>query len=69
MCFLSFIFIITFVLFFCFFGYFLPSFIAIVRKKKNVLPIFLLNLFFGMTFIGWLGAFIWALMYEDKDIR
>lgn len=60
-------FIITFVIFLAVGGYFLPSIIAYIRKKKNILPIFLLNLFFGMTFIGWVGALIWSLMYEDKD--
>lgn len=65
MCFLALC--ITFGLFFGFFGYFLPTFIALLRKKKNILPIFLLNFFFGMTFVGWVGALIWSLMYEDKD--
>lgn len=60
-------FIITFVIFLAIGGYFLPSIIACIRKKKNIIPIFLLNIFFGMTFIGWVGALIWALMYEDKD--
>lgn len=63
------IFSITFVIFLSIFGYFLPTFIAMIRNKKNILAIFLLNLFFGMTFIGWIGALIWALMYEDKDFR
>lgn len=60
---------VTICIFFAIFGYFLPTFIAILRKKKNALPIFLVNLFFGMTFIGWICALIWALMYEDKDYR
>ncbi len=58
---------ITFALLLSVGGYFLPTIIAIIRKKKNSFPIFLVNLFFGMTFIGWLVALIWALMYEDKD--
>ena len=60
-------FLITFCLFLAVGGYFLPTIIAIMRKKKNTLAIFLVNLFFGMTFIGWVVALIWALMYEDKD--
>lgn len=58
---------ITFALLLSVGGYFLPTIIAIMRKKKNTLAIFLVNLFFGMTFIGWIAALIWALMYEDKD--
>lgn len=58
---------ITFALLLTVGGYFLPTIIAIMRKKKNTLAIFLVNLFFGMTFVGWIAALIWALMYEDKD--
>jgi len=63
------VFIITFCIFLAFFGYFLPTVVAILRKKKNALPIFLVNLFFGMTFVGWVVALIWALTYEDVDVR
>lgn len=40
--------------------YFLPTFIAAGRgtEKKNL--IFVLNLFTGVTIIGWVAAFIWA---------
>ena len=40
--------------------YFLPSIIALAHSKRNTLAIFLLNLFFGWTFIGWIVALIWA---------
>lgn len=50
-----------------FFIYFLPSIIAFRRKKKNALAIFILNLFLGVTFFGWVIAMIWAVMYEEKD--
>lgn len=58
---------ITFALLLSVGGYFLPTIIAIIRKKKNTLAIFLVNLFFGMTFIGWIAALIWSFLYEDKD--
>ena len=52
------------VLFFILFGgaslYILPSAIAYSRYHKNFIVIFLLNLFFGVTVIGWLMAFIWS---------
>jgi hypothetical protein len=40
--------------------YFLPTIIAVVWKKRNTLAIFLLNLFLGFTFIGWVVALVWA---------
>lgn len=39
---------------------FLPTLIAKSRNHPNVLPIFLVNLFFGWTFIGWVISLIWA---------
>lgn len=41
--------------------YFLPSFIAFKREHPNRWPIFLINLVFGSTLLGWIGALIWAL--------
>jgi hypothetical protein len=52
------------VLFFILFGgaslYILPSAIAYSRYHKKFIAIFLLNLFFGVTVIGWLMAFFWS---------
>jgi hypothetical protein len=51
--------------FFGFFGigfvmYFLPSIIAIVRSKRDIAGIVLLNFFLGWTMIGWVVALVWA---------
>ena len=51
--------------FFPFFGfstvlYFLPSIIALARSKRDLLAIFLLNLFLGWSVIGWIVALVWA---------
>lgn len=51
--------------FFPFFGvgtlmYFLPSIIALGRSKRDLLAIFLLNLFLGWSVIGWIVALVWA---------
>ena len=51
--------------FFPFFGfgtlmYFLPSVIALARSKRDLLAIFLLNLFLGWSVIGWIVALVWA---------
>ncbi len=40
--------------------YFMPTIIALVRKKRNALAIFLLNFFLGWTFIGWVVALVWS---------
>lgn len=40
--------------------YFIPSFIASYRKKKNANAVFLTNLFFGWTLLGWVIALIWS---------
>ena len=45
--------------------YFLPSIIAIVRSKRDVTAIILLNLFLGWTMIGWVVSLVWAL---KKDV-
>lgn len=52
-------------LFFPIFGfgfvmYFLPSIIALIRSKRDLLSIFLLNFFLGWTMIGWIIALVWA---------
>jgi len=55
----------THFLFFPFFGfsflmYFLPSIVALARSKRDLLAIFLLNLFLGWSVIGWVVALVWA---------
>jgi Superinfection immunity protein len=52
--------------FFPFFGfgfvmYFLPSLIALVRGKRDVAAIVVLNFFLGWTVIGWVVSLVWAL--------
>lgn len=40
--------------------YFLPTLIARKRFHRNMTPIFLTNLFFGWTGLGWFIALIWS---------
>jgi hypothetical protein len=58
----------TFILFpffgFGFLFYFLPSIIAFARSKRDLLSIFLLNLFLGWTLIGWVVALVWAVKVD-----
>jgi hypothetical protein len=49
--------------------YFLPSIIALLRKKDNTVGIIVLNLLLGWTFIGWMGAFVWALTANPRRIN
>ena len=42
--------------------YFLPTLIG--RHKSDVLGIFLLNLLFGWTIVGWILALVWACAAE-----
>ncbi|CAM5775548.1 hypothetical protein LMIY3S_05079 [Labrys miyagiensis] len=40
--------------------YFIPSFVAFSRRHANRWAIFVVNLVFGGTGIGWFGSLIWA---------
>ena len=40
--------------------YFAPTIVAIIYDHTNTLAIFILNLFLGWTFIGWVLALVWA---------
>jgi hypothetical protein len=41
--------------------YFLPAIVANNRKHPNSGPILVINLLLGWTFLGWVGALVWAL--------
>jgi hypothetical protein len=47
--------------------YFLPTIIASNRKHPNSGPILVLNLLAGWTFLGWIGALIWALTIPNAQ--
>ena len=47
--------------------YFLPSIIASKRNHSNAVSIALLNLFLGWTFLGWIGALIWAFSDNTRE--
>ena len=49
--------------------YFIPALMASNRKHKNTLAVFMLNLFLGWTFIGWVGALIWACTDNTRKTR
>lgn len=41
--------------------YFIPTILAVKNDHPSTAGIILLNIFLGWTFLGWLGALIWAL--------
>lgn len=41
-------------------AYFLPALVANSRGHRNTAAIFVLNLFFGWTFVGWCAALVWS---------
>ena len=47
--------------------YFLPTIIG--RHKRNMKALLALNLLLGWTFLGWIGALIWALLREDATTK
>ena len=42
--------------------YLLPSLISFLRRNKNWMAVFLLNLFLGWTGIGWVVALVWSVI-------
>jgi hypothetical protein len=40
--------------------FWMPTIVAVLNNHPNTLMIFLINMFFGWTLIGWLVAMIWA---------
>lgn len=47
--------------------YFIPSMVAFWRRHPNRWPILGINLLFGGTGLGWIGALIWALHAVHKS--
>ena len=49
--------------------YFVPSIVAHYRKHRNFWPLFILNIIFGSTGIGWIVLLIWALLDQERGDR
>ena len=48
--------------------YFLPIIAGVIRRKKNMLGIVLLNILAGWTLIGWIIALIWSLVPDKEQV-
>ncbi len=48
--------------------YFVPAIIASSRRAADKTGIFLLNLFLGWTFLGWIGSLIWACVGKKESM-
>ncbi len=49
--------------------YFIPSIIALLRMKKNLIAIIALNLFLGWSIIGWVVSLVWSLSSDAKPAK
>lgn len=47
--------------------YFIPYLISCLRSHNNCGPIFVTNLVFGWTVIGWFVALIWSITDNTKE--
>jgi|SaaInl85LU_5_DNA_1037374.scaffolds.fasta_scaffold28880_3 hypothetical protein len=43
-----------------FFSYFIPAIVADRRGHRQTVPLFIVNLFFGWTLLGWVGCLAWS---------
>ena len=48
--------------------YFVPTYVAFKRKHGFKGIIFVINLTFGWTLIGWAGTLIWAIFPSEKSL-
>ncbi len=49
--------------------YFIPSIIAVLRMKKNMIAILALNFFLGWSLIGWVISLVWSLSSDSKPAK
>lgn len=45
--------------------YFLPTFKAIKKRRKDKFWVFLINLIIGWTILGWLGCLVWVAQNDE----
>jgi hypothetical protein len=50
-------------------AYFIPSFIAKGREVKNAKSVYVVNIFLGWTFIGWVVALAMAVRSDEPKVQ
>jgi T4 superinfection immunity protein len=50
-------------------AYFLPSIIALVKRKRNTVAIILVNLLLGWTVIGWIVSLVWSVTNDAPAVQ
>lgn len=53
----------------CLVIYMIPTIIAVNRGHPQVGAIFVLNILLGWTLLGWVGAFVWAMVNSGSGPR
>lgn len=48
--------------------YFLPTIVAACREKQNGISIWIANVFFGWTVVGWIICLVWAFSTSQVDM-
>ncbi len=51
------------------FSYFLPTIVAVLRLHTHAVGVFIVNLLFGWTGIGWLVAQIWSFGNDPAGVK
>lgn len=46
--------------------YLLPTWVAVVRGKRAMFAIFVMNLLLGWSLIGWVIALVWSLIPDQR---
>ena len=59
----------TLIILFLIIIYFLPTIIALYKQRDNTVAIFTLNFLTGWTFLGWMGALVWALTTDYYGMK
>lgn len=49
--------------------YLLPTAIASIRRAEHHFAIFLVNVLFGWTILGWFAVLVWAVVERPQEIK
>jgi phage FluMu protein Com len=48
--------------------YTMPTIVAFLREHQNVIPVMIVNICFGWTFLGWALALVWSFTANQKAV-